>query len=82
MIQKSAFHSINPSHFPVSEDNSCTISQLDLASLDSLRAQFREIKRRYLAKRSEIIDKLARGAEVEPGPYQAFLRISARLSIE
>lgn len=58
------------------------VSQQELAELETFKAQLREVKRQYLAKRSEIMEKLSAGAEVEPGPYRAFVRINARLAVE
>jgi len=58
------------------------IFQRDIAELETFKAQLREAKRQYLTKRSEIMEKLSAGAEVEAGPYHAFIRISARLTVE
>jgi hypothetical protein len=66
----------------MNDEEVCPISQQDLAFFETLRSELREIRRRYLAKRSEIIEKLSRGGEVEPGPFRAFIRINARLAVE
>lgn len=58
------------------------ISQREIAELETFKAQLRQAKRRYLAKRSEIMAKLSAGGEVERGPYRAFVRINARLAVE
>ena len=58
------------------------VAQIEIAELESLKSHLREAKRLYVAKRSEIMQKLASGAEVEAGPYRAEVRVAARLSVE
>lgn len=64
------------------ESSNDVISQQELAEFEVARLEVRRARRCYECVRRAILRALESGAEVEPGPYRAFVRINARLAVE